>query len=337
MIFITAGHSCSQTSTRLSRVQPLTKARIPILGYLHLPMHTQASMSSERPPEQRRAHAIVPQSDESFPRREGSIAGAGATGPSVTEAVLPAVYVVERHHVEAALAGAVRTDADGGLTLWIHPATLGIQSKCFRRMRRVSRILTLPEPDVSPSATVLGALMRKIVDYEPDLVDLIRVFVTHNGGKVHRVGEQAFAARYRGTAEATCGSRLTEVTLPNSITHIGNDAFYRCSKLTKISLPCSLTHIGDRAFRGCTGLTTVQLPNTVTHIGDFAFHDCTRLVEVTLPDSVTRIGEETFRGCTALTKIAFPNTLTYIEMFAFDGERNDGQVGGLIVTLMACA
>ena len=236
------------------------------------------------------------------------------------EVELPAVRVLEQRHVEAALARA-RADVDGcgGLTLWIDKVTVGIGIDCFRempKMKRVSRILTRREPEsivayASQSAAVLGALIRKIGMYEPDLVDLIHACAAHNLDKMHRIGERAFFGAFQGC------TRLTEVTLPNTLTHMGDYAFYGCTTLKDVTLPNKLTHIGIEAFRGCTGLTEVTLPNTLVHIGNNAFGRCIGLTEVTLPDTLAHIGDCAFYGCTGLTEVTLPNTLRFVGDGAF--------------------
>ena len=50
---------------------------------------------------------------------------------------------------------------------------------------------------------------------------------------------------------------MTELTLPNSVTSIGNSAFYYCSELTELILPDSVTSIGDAAFSECSGLAKI--------------------------------------------------------------------------------
>ena len=66
------------------------------------------------------------------------------------------------------------------------------------------------------------------------------------------------------------GSEITELTIPNSVTTIGNYAFYGCAGLTSVTIPNSVTSIGDFAFC-CHGLTSITLGNSVTNIGDGAF------------------------------------------------------------------
>ena len=107
-------------------------------------------------------------------------------------------------------------------------------------------------------------------------------------------------------------SGLTSVTIPNSVTSIGNNSFYNCSGLTSVTIPNSVTSIGRHAFRGCSGLTSVTIPNSVTSIGDGAFERCAGLTSVTISNSVTSIGNEAFYGCSGLTSITIPNSVTSI-------------------------
>ena len=96
-----------------------------------------------------------------------------------------------------------------------------------------------------------------------------------------------------------CAS-LTEVTIPEGVTGIGENAFMFCNTLTKVAIPQSVAGIGSQAFMSCTGLTELVIPQGVTGIGESAFRSCTALEKVTIPGSVTSMGDNAFGGCEKL-------------------------------------
>ena len=91
--------------------------------------------------------------------------------------------------------------------------------------------------------------------------------------------------------------------IPNSVTSIGDFAFYFCTGLTSIEIPNSVTSIGTYAFSSCSGLTSVTIGNSVTSIGDYAFQWCSGLTSIEIPNSVTSIGVGAFNGCTGLASV----------------------------------
>ena len=115
------------------------------------------------------------------------------------------------------------------------------------------------------------------------------------------------------------GEEIKDLVIPNSVTSIGDYAFWECSGLTSVTIPNSVTTIGDWAFRGCSGLTSVTIPNSVTSIGEGTFAYCKGLTSVTIPNSVTSIGYGAFQNCTGLTSIIIPNSVTSIGGQAFMG------------------
>ena len=112
-------------------------------------------------------------------------------------------------------------------------------------------------------------------------------------------------------------SMLTSITIPSSVTSIGDNAFDGCTGLTSMAIPDSVTSIGNYAFSGCSGLTSITIPDSVTSIGICAFMNCTGLTSVTIPDSVTSIGWHAFEDCTGLTSVTIGNGVTSIGDSAF--------------------
>ena len=110
---------------------------------------------------------------------------------------------------------------------------------------------------------------------------------------------------------------IKDLLIPNSVTSIGNWAFYGCSSLTSITIPNSVTSIGNDAFSGCSSLTSVTIPNSVTSIGGWAFYECSSLTSITIPNSVTSIGRGAFNGCSSLTSVTIGNSVTSIGDYAF--------------------
>ena len=119
---------------------------------------------------------------------------------------------------------------------------------------------------------------------------------------------------------------LTSVTLPESVTSIGEYAFYGCKNLTSVTLPESLTGIGSYAFYGCKSLTGITIPKGVTMIENDVFHGCESLTGVTIPESVTAIGSEAFAGCKKLTRVNFEAGKATVYADAFDDCSNLAEV-----------
>ena len=113
------------------------------------------------------------------------------------------------------------------------------------------------------------------------------------------------------------GELATNLTIPDSVTSIGNYAFRNCATLTSITIPDSVTSIGNYAFCNCTGLTSITIPDSVTSIGEYAFSGCTGLTSITIPDSVTSIGYSVFSGCSSLTSITIPDSIISVGNSAF--------------------
>ena len=130
------------------------------------------------------------------------------------------------------------------------------------------------------------------------------------------IGEGITSISYVGTFQGD--KNLVSVTLPESLTDLGNSTFEYCSNLTTINLPGKLTNIGQEVFSYCSSLSSINLPEGITSIGQEAFSKCTSLSEITWPTNITRIEAGTFSGCNNLTSFDFSN-ITSIGNSAFSG------------------
>ncbi len=111
-------------------------------------------------------------------------------------------------------------------------------------------------------------------------------------------------------------SKITQVSIPSTITEIGDAAFDYCFGLQEINIPFC-TKIGVSAFEGCTSLRKVNIASC-TEIGKSAFENCFGLQEIEIP-SCTKIGIAAFRGCTSLKEIYIPSCVESIGSQAFNG------------------
>ncbi len=128
----------------------------------------------------------------------------------------------------------------------------------------------------------------------------------------------AFTVR-RGELLKYTGSEST-VSVPKSVTIIGEGAFQNNTTVEKVILPDSVEQIKAYAFWGCDNLKTVTLGKGLTSVGDFAFTNCGGLQTMTIPSNVQRIGIQSFAFCTRLEDITLPPEVIDIKEDAFDGD-----------------
>lgn len=98
-------------------------------------------------------------------------------------------------------------------------------------------------------------------------------------------------------------TKVTEVTMPSSVTTIGASVFDGCTAMTKVNLNEGLQTIGEYAFDNATALTSIAIPNSVVSLGNSIFYYCMGLETVKIGSGVTTIGSAPFYRCTALKSI----------------------------------
>jgi hypothetical protein len=131
---------------------------------------------------------------------------------------------------------------------------------------------------------------------------------------------------------ASNSNSVTSIIIPNSVTSIGDYAFYGCLSLNSVTIPNSVTNIGAYAFagdsigiNGSMQLSSIAIPDSVTNIGEKAFFRCTKLTNVIIGNGVTSIEAGAFYSCSSLTSVTLPNSLKTIGLFdQFGGSPESG-------------
>ncbi len=211
----------------------------------------------------------------------------------------------------------------------------------------ISKAITITQKGVSAESKnviLYTSSNSKIVKpYKSDVFGANIVSNTYSNGQgvmifdgpISKIGSEAFD---------NCTS-LTSVTIPDSVTSIGNYPFGGCSSLkafygkfasadnrclivdgilnsfapaglTKYTIPNSVTSIGHQAFSNCTSLISVSIPDNITNIGNNAFA-ASGIKELILPRRLTSVSSEMCYNCRSLTSITIPNSVTSIGKYAF--------------------
>jgi len=179
-----------------------------------------------------------------------------------------------------------------------------------------------------------GVIITKYIGSKKE----VRIPPTIQNFQVTGIGEEAFSYN----------ENITRVIIPNSVIIIGGNiensgAFLSCTSLTSITIPNSVTGIGELAFTACTSLTSITIPKSVTSIGLAAFIMGTSLTAINvdagntayssqdgvlynknktdlitypagktgttfiIPNSVTNIGYNAFAHCNKLNRVTIPD------------------------------
>ena len=132
------------------------------------------------------------------------------------------------------------------------------------------------------------------------------------------------------------------ISLPDSVTELGNSLFENSKNLEKVKLPSGVTELPPYLFSGCSALNKVTMPNAVSSFSEGLFKNCESLPEIpfragitslpesafegcksikslVIPPTVRRIESRAVAGCTSLESVVFPTCLEYIAPDAFDG------------------
>ena len=129
-----------------------------------------------------------------------------------------------------------------------------------------------------------------------DTIDLEKIIIPaeYEGIAVTQISNEAFLG----------AENLTDVAIPDSITHIGQSAFKECMQLKAVRFEenSSLKTIGGEAFSNCMTLLHINLPEGLIEIGDKAFYNCISMSNITIPSTLEKAGKEVFAFCRNLYK-----------------------------------
>mgnify|MGYP000062660656 CR=1 FL=1 len=175
------------------------------------------------------------------------------------------------------------------------------------------------EYTVNDGNATITKFLGPVGSANPNFYD-IKIPSELGGHPVTGLGEYSFAANpYDGHQGNPLCSKIHSVTIPQSVTSIGDRAFDGCSALTTLSLGEKIKTIGNCAFENCTSLTGVTIPQSVTSIGYYAFEGCTNLNPLTIKGPITSMGNYAFAGSTYLTSLTLCDDIQTIGNFAFLG------------------
>ena len=208
-----------------------------------------------------------------------------------------------------------------GGTLTLKEGTVTVMANAFKNMTSLKNITFSEALTYIGESAFSGCSALEKADI-PASVNYIGKYAFQNCTSLKSVDLSKTSMKYIGegdaatskapTASSTYGytfsgcTKLAEVKLPQTATHIASYVFQNCKALESIEIPASVTLIGNYAFSG-SGLTHVELPSQLATLGTYVFQNCTALKYVYIPKdmkvahSTSGFASSVFSGCTGFT------------------------------------
>lgn len=169
----------------------------------------------------------------------------------------------------------------------------------------LTQVITSEAYSYSASVSETGKLGENI-SYELLNTGLLKI---KGSGRTDDFEESPFSDPEKITAV------IFEADENGGVEYLGKKLFASCSAIYGITLPDTLTEIGEYAFDECSSLREIIIPDSVTCIRQYAFHNCSDLRYAELGDGLEKVGEGSaefliFNGCYGLEELSMPSLIT---------------------------
>ncbi len=180
--------------------------------------------------------------------------------------------------------------------------------------------LRLPSTLTMLAPMALGGNKFRFLAVDDNNPEFKRIAVTSQGRDVstivNKAGNKLIAVAGSMVINFDNGTTyVTQYTVPETITEIGDYAFYKHPNYTRVTIPASVTRIGDGAFYNCEQLTSVSLPNPDVELGLSVWSSCSNLTSVSLPQGMQKLARHAFYMC-GLESITLPEGMKSVGFMA---------------------
>ena len=143
---------------------------------------------------------------------------------------------------------------------------------------------------------------------------------------VKKIGYRAFCPKNNDEDFWKGNGNVKTVIIPEGVIEIESFAFVNCHKLEEVSMPDSVQIIHDDAFKWCENLHNILLSKNLKKIGNRAFEGCKKIEEICIPEGTKKVGVRAFYFCTGLKEAIFSKSIEIIGGSAFEGCYNLSKV-----------